>query len=100
MFGMSGANSDFPVTYGSKTVNGQLVPVFQWQPLSSGNAVGPAFGGGPASPATVPPNASRGGAAASSAARQPFSLKNSAVPLLLIMLVVGVLGLRYVHWRR
>ena len=101
MYGMSGTNSDFPVTYGSKTVNGQLVPVFQWQPLRSGNATGPAFGGGPASPATVPPNASQGAPANASsraAGNSPFNFKTSAVPLLLIMLVVSVLWLRYVHW--
>ena len=100
MFGSNAAGSGYPVTYSSKIVNGQLVPVFELQALTSGNAVGPIYNGGAASPATVPPNASTGGSANSgaTAAMSPFSLRNSAVPLLLIMLVVGVLGLRYVHW--
>ena len=98
MFGSS-SPSGFPVTYSSKVVNGQLIPVFELQALTSGNAVGPIYNGAAASPATVPPNASTGGRANSgSAASSPFSLRNSAVPILLIMLIVGVLGLRYVHW--
>lgn len=100
MFGSGSSPSGFPVTYSSKIVNGQLIPVFELQALTSGNAVGPIYNGGAASPATVPPNASTGGKAnnGGTAAMSPFSLRNSAVPLLLIMLVVGVLGLRYVHW--
>lgn len=94
------------IQYGSRSVNGQLIPVIEWAALASGNAVGPQFGGGPASPATIPPNGSGGGMRNSmasvngSAAAQPFSFKNSPVPLLIIMLIVGMLGLRYVHWRR
>lgn len=91
------------IQYGSRIVNGQLVPVFEWSALASGNAVGPQFGGGPASPATIPPNASRGGMSASRSAiaaqGSPFSFRQSPVPILIIMLIVGVLGLRYVHWR-
>lgn len=87
------------IQYGSRVVNGQLVPVLEWQALASGNAVGPAFGGGPASPATIPPNGSTGRPAAAAAASNPFNFRLSPVPILLIMLVVGVLGLRYVHWR-
>ena len=103
MFGSGSSPSGFPVTYSSKIVNGQLIPVFELQALTSGNAVGPIYNGGAASPATVPPNASTGGKAAGAggtAAASPFSLRNSAVPFLLIMLIVGVLGLRYVHWGR
>ncbi len=99
MFGSSNP-SGFPVTYSSTVVNGQLIPVFELQALTSGNAVGPIYNGAAASPATVPPNASTGGSANSGAAASPFSLRNSAVPILLIMLIVGVLGLRYVHWGR
>ncbi len=91
------------IQYGSRIVNGQLVPVLEWQALASGNAVGPVFGGGPAYPATIPPNASggpmRSSQAAQAASSNPFSFRSSPVPLLLIMLIVGVLGLRYVHWR-
>ena len=85
------------IQYGSRVVNGQLVPVLEWQALASGNAVGPAWGGGPASPATIPPNA--GNTAGASVGGNPFSFRHSPLPLFLIMLVVGVLGLRYVHWR-
>ena len=96
MFGSSG--SAYAPSYSSLTVNGQLVPVLQWQPLRSGNAVGPAFGGGPASPATVPPNASTGSPAASAAASSPFNVKTSGLVILLVMLVGSVLWLRYIHW--
>ena len=83
-------------TYSSASINGQLIPVLKRQALASGNAVGPIYGGGPASPATVPPNASQGSSGGPAA--NPWSMK-SALPWLLIMLVVGVLGLRYIHWR-
>lgn len=86
-------------SYGSATVNGQLVPVFKWNAFASGNATGPVYGGGPASPATIPPNASSGSASASTAASAPFNVKSSPILLLLVMLVVGVLGLRFIHWR-
>ena len=96
MFGASQAA--YNPSYSSMTVNGQLVPVFQWKALASGNAVGPAFGGGPASPATVPPNASTGGAASSAAATNPFNVKTSGLVFLLVILVASVLWLRYIHW--
>lgn len=104
MFGSTNQSGPaaYSPTYSSLVSNGQLVPVFSWKALASGNAVGPAFGGGPASPATVPPNASQGAPANSSATRaagnSPFNFKTSAVPLLLVMLVASVLWLRYVHW--
>lgn len=93
--------SAYSPSYGSIVANGQLRSVLAWPAFASGNAVGPAFGGGPASPATVPPNASQGAPANASsraAGNSPFNFKTSAVPLLLIMLVVSVLWLRYVHW--
>ncbi len=89
------------VVYGSKTVNGQLGQVFEWPAFRMGNAVGPAYAGGPASPYTIPPHAvaaSSGSQSAASAAANPWSLKSSALPVLIIMLIIGVLGLRYIHW--
>ena len=95
MFGSSGA---YEASYSSLTVNGQLVPVLQRAAFASGNAVGPIYNGGAASPATVPPNASSGNAAASAASRSPFNVKTSGVVFLLVILVGSVLWLRYIHW--
>lgn len=89
------------IQYGSRVVNGQLIPVLEWPALASGNAVGPAWGGGPASPATIPPHAAGGSgmAAGANAGASPWSFTQSPLPLLIIMLIVGILGLRYIHWR-
>lgn len=89
------------ITYGSRTVNAQLIPVLERQAFASGNAVGPLYAGGAASPATVPPNASTGGAAAySGGGAGPMSTGMSGVLFLLGMLVIGVLGLRFTTWRK
>lgn len=87
------------ITYSSRVVNGQLVPVLEWQALASGNATGPIYGGGPASPATVPPNASTKGMSASGGGSGTGGPSVRLVIVLLAMLFVGILGLRYIHWR-
>ncbi len=91
------------ITYGSDVINGQLVPVFQKQALSSGNAVGPMYGGTGASPQTIPPganqSASSGTAGAAAAGGAPWDPRVSPLPVLIVMLLVGVLGLRFIHWR-
>lgn len=91
------------LTYGSIDVNGQIVPVYQGAALYTGNAVGPTYrGAGQTPPPSIPfGNGGPGsaGAYASAAAAQPFSLTRGPIIALIIMLVVGMLWLRYVHWR-
>lgn len=88
-----------PITYSSATIDGQLVPVFQGQAFTPGNAVGPSYQGNGVTPATIPYGVGSNTAATVNAAQAaPLSFKHSPVPLLLVMLVVSVLGLRYIHW--
>ena len=88
--------------FGSREINGQLVPVFMGSGfLNVGNAVGPTYYGyGVNTPATIPltqgsvsssPTPALGGAALQ------LTPRNAIV--LAIMLVVGIAGLRYIHWR-
>lgn len=86
------------ITYSSIVSNGQLLPVLERSAFASGNAVGPIYNGGPANPATIPPNASTGSGAARAAGSNPFDVKSSGVVFLLVALVGSVLWLRYIHW--
>lgn len=100
------AGQSYEASYGSRVINGQLVPVFEGSASTMvPAAVGPTYRGiGNRPPATIPSGvtspAGNGNLAGAAAAAQPFSLTASPVPLLLVMLVVGLLGLRYIHWRR
>lgn len=94
------------LTFSSREVNGQLVPV--WESSASvgvGNAVGPTFYGyGTNSPQTIPlvPGSSGSGASSPATGLLP-GLGGSLTPVkaaaLVIMLVIGIAGLRYIHWR-
>lgn len=86
------------ITYGTIVSNGQILPVLERSAFASGNAVGPIYAGGAASPSTVPPNASTGSGAAYAASSSPFNVKTSGVVFLLVMIVASVLWLRYIHW--
>ena len=88
-------------TFGTKTVNGQMIPVFQGTGLYGGNGVGTTFRtASPPIPQTIPLGGGSVGDGGASAAAQPLSLTRSPLPLLFGMLIVGLLGLRYIHWRR
>lgn len=101
----------------SQVINGQLVPVMGssvWSPVAWGPL--PGRTGTPAPVPTIPPivgnsgggyggpgNAVGGGgtandATAAVAADNPWSLKLSPLPWALGFLIVGLLGLRWIHW--
>lgn len=90
--------------FGSREVNGQLIPVFEGgASINVGNAVGPTYYGyGTNTPQTIPlaPGSATLGAVASGAAAP---LRTGLTPgkaiALALMLIIGVAGLRYVHWR-
>lgn len=106
--------------YGSDAINGQLVAVRTmdgYKPIT----VGPVLSVGTAAVSAVPPSLGAGGgtiggvytnegdiistsgtannANAAMAANKPFSFIQSPIPMAIIMLVVGLVGLRVVHWR-
>jgi len=89
------------LTYSSEVVNGQLVTVLPAPFRASGNAIGPLYRGGAATPATIPRAQSAGANAANAqaAGAAPWDPRVSPLPLLVVMLVVGLVGLRYIHWR-
>lgn len=89
-------------SFGSREINGQLVPVFTGSTFTNvGNAVGPTYYGyGTNTPATIPltqgavaggPLPAMGGSA--------FQLTPRNAIVLAVMLVIGIAGLRYIHWR-
>ena len=86
--------------YGTGIINGQFRTVVQGAALYPPAAMQPLFRGNGAPAPTLPlPIVATGGADGMGAASQPFSLKASPVPWLVVLLIVGLLGLRYVHWR-
>jgi hypothetical protein len=106
--------------YGSDAINGQLVGMRTmdgYKPMT----YGPVVNVGTASVSAVPPSLGAGGgtingsytndgniinnsgatntANAAYAAQHPWDFANSPVPMALIMLFAGLLGLRLIHWR-
>ena len=92
-------------SFGSREINGQLIPVFESSAsIGVGNAVGPTYYGyGVNTPQTIPltPGAVASGAAPASGpiAGLGTSMTPGKAIALVIMLIIGVAGLRYVHWR-
>jgi len=89
---------------GTLYVNNQIVPAPQNQAFYPAGAGYPYFRGNGQGPATVPLNYKGTGSSgtegeAANAASMPFSIIHSPVIWAIIFLVVGVAGLRYVHWR-
>ena len=100
------------LVYGSQPINGQLVPELTATQMFPSPAYVPyAQGRGAATPTLPPPvNFFTGGnnpyttgletsSNAAAAAAQPFNPVVSPVIWALVFLIVGVLGLRDVHWR-
>ena len=94
---------------GSLVVNGQIVPVPMGSQFFPSMASAPFFKGSGQPPPTVPVSfngnqmgSSGGGidAVANRAASNPWSFTQSPVIIALAALVIGLLGLRYIHWRR
>lgn len=106
--------------YGTDDINGQMVPVRTldgYKPMT----YGPVVNVGTAAVSAVPPSLGAAGgtingqytpegdivngsgtannAAAAVAANKPWNIALSPVPMALIFLAVGLLGLRFVHWR-
>lgn len=90
-------------SFGSREVNGQLVPVFMGSGfMNVGNAVGPRLQGyGVNTPATIPltPGSATGAASLPATGGTALKLTPRTAVVLAIMFVVGFLGLRYIHWR-
>lgn len=97
-----GALPSVETSFGSRSVNGQLIPVFQGSGfINVGNAVGPTYYGyGTNTPATIPlSQGSVTGSPLPAMGGSALKLTPKTAVILVVMLVVGVLGLRYIHWR-
>jgi hypothetical protein len=100
---VSNSFAGFPLNPSSLGVNDQLLSVGSSYFFQPGNAPGPSFRGAAAPPQTIPTGAGaslgQSAGALATASGSPWSFAGSPLPILLIMLVVGLLGLRYIHWR-
>lgn len=98
--------------YGSSVVNGQLVPNYTWAAMKPAQAAAPYWQGNGAKPRTLmgygmgqtgPAGTGIGGGGTltdgGDASADPFSLQKSPVIWAVAFLIVGILGLRHVHWR-
>lgn len=96
--GMPGIQTGFA----SREINGQLVPVFMGSGfLNVGNAVGPTYlGYGSNTPATIPlTQGAVAGGPAPALGGSAFQITPRSAIVLGVMLIIGVAGLRYIHWR-
>lgn len=89
---------------GTLYVNNQIVPAPQSQAFFPSGQQYPYYHGTGQGPATVPLNYMGGGSngtegEAANASAMPFSIVHSPVIWAIIFLIVGISGLRYVHWR-
>ena len=111
--------SDMFNTFGSLTTNGVLAPVYERSVFAPNNASAPYYAGRGAPPPTIAANFGGDGSSmdsstslgyssepgpantdqAAAAASDPFNLSKSPVLWAVVFLVVGILGLRYIHWR-
>lgn len=94
------------VTYASAPINDQLIPVFEGSGLWGMTQVGPVFhGNGQRPPQSIPTGITSPPMAASATPStsfvNPTTTGNSTMLLVIagVMLIVGLLGLRYIHWR-
>ena len=88
---------------GTLTVNGQIVPMPMTSAFYPSFASAPFYKGSGQPPPTIPlsytSSSSPSAAVASAAAANPFSFTQSPLLISVAALVIGVLGLRYIHWR-
>ncbi len=90
---------------GSMQVNSQIVPVPMSGAFFPALAQAPYYNGSGQPPPTVALSYMQTGsggtnqAAADVAASNPFSFVDSPLIIAVLALVIGILGLRYVHWR-
>lgn len=100
--------------YGSAGINDQLVPVFTLSAFAPGQAQAPTYSGGLKSPPTLAyptglsqvgyPVGDTGGtgnlnSVASNAAANPWSPTQSPVVMAIAFLLVGIIGLRIIHFK-
>lgn len=87
---------------GSLNVNGQLVPVPMSGAFYPSYAEGGVYRGTGQGPATVPLSYMQGDTGGSSvsatAAANPFHPTLSPLWMAVFALIIGMLGLRYIHW--
>ena len=87
---------------GSMVVNGQIVPVPMGGQFFPTMASAPFYKGNGQGPPTVPLNfmgQGSGNQLSQVAGSNPFNFQLSPLLMACIALVVGIFGLRYVHWR-
>lgn len=98
--------------YGSSVVNGQLVSNYTMRAMYPQQAAAPYFYGNGSKPATLAgfaPNSTLslssgvtgigGGPVAEEAGENPWNPFKSPTPWAIAFLVVGLIGLRQIHWR-
>ncbi len=94
-------------SYGSSPQNGQLVPEYTGAAMFPSPAWIPYMQGRGAYTPTLPPPISLGGSSdswstgmmANEAGQDPFNPIKSSVVWALGALLIGVMGLRHIHWR-
>lgn len=94
------AGQVFNTGYGTMGVNDQLIPVLTYRGLRPPITAAPNYMGRGAVPPTLPGGVSNAGSSnAVAAAANPFDIRLSPVIWMVGFLFLGILGLRYVHWR-
>lgn len=88
---------------GSMTVNGQIIPAPMSPSYFPELASAPFYRGNGQPPPTVPLNfvssANMFDQSANAAAADPWNITQSPVIIALAALIIGLLGLRFIHWR-
>jgi hypothetical protein len=86
---------------GTLQANSQLVAVPMSGAFYPGMASAPFYKGSGQAPPTVSMNYLGGSTnnSAAAAAASPFSFATSPLPIAIIGIAIGLIGLRYVHWR-
>lgn len=91
------------VNNGSLITNGQLVPAPMMGAFYPASGFAPFYKGNGQPPPTVPISfmgqSSGSSALASTAVSNPLNFSLSPTMMALIALIIGLLGLRYIHWR-
>lgn len=84
---------------GTLAVNNQLLVAPNSEAFFPSSATYPYFRGSGQGPATIPLDMVNYAGAGSVAAANPWSPTQAPVWIAIVALVVGILGLRYIHWR-
>lgn len=89
---------------GSLTVNGQIIPVPMSGQFFPSLASAPFYKGTGQPPPTVPLNymqnpVQMNAAGSQTAASDPWNFFSSPVITAIVAITIGLLGLRYIHWR-